>query len=289
MKLPLSILIAFVFSVTSCAQQNESDRKSNAPVEPFRIIGNVYYVGASDVTSFLITTPDGHFLLDSGFAETVPQIRDNVKRLGFKLEDVKFLLNSQSHYDHAGGLAELKKLTRAQMVASEGDRPGLENGGKNDFQFGDTLAYAPVNVDRVVKDGEEISLGGVKMKAVITPGHTRGCTTWALEVPHNGNNYKAVFVCSASIPGYKLVGNEKYPNIVGDYETTFAKMKHLNADVFLGSHGSFFDLAGKSEKLRAGANPNPFIDSAGYKQYVAEAEKTFRDKLASESEAGKKP
>lgn len=283
MKYVLSLLAIFILSLAGCAQQNENDRKMNQQVKPFRIIGNIYYVGASDVTSFLIVTPEGHILLDAGFAETVPQIRENVKKLGFRLEDVKFLLNSQSHYDHAGGLADLKKLTHAQLVASEGDRPGLENGGKNDFQFGDTLAYAPVKVDRVVKDGEEISLGGVKMKAVITPGHTRGCTTWTLDVPHNGKNYSAVFVCSASIPGYKLVGNEKYPNIVGDYETTFVKLKSLKPDVFLGAHGVFFDLLGKAEKLRAASNPNPFIDPAGYEKYVAEAEKTFRERLAQEN------
>ena len=287
MKLLASIFIAFVFSLTSCAQQNESDRKSNMPVAPFKIIGNVYYVGASEVTSFLITTPDGHLLLDSGFAETVPQIRDNIKKLGFKLEDVKFLLNSQSHYDHSGGLAELKKLTGGKMIASEGDREALEKGDRDNFAWGDTKTYAPIKVDRTVKDAEELSLGGVKMKAVITPGHTRGCTTWTLDVTDNGRKYGVVFVCSASIPGYKLVRNEKYPNIVEDYETTFAKLKQLKPDVFLAAHGSFFDLLGKAEKLRNGANPNPFIDPVGYADYIASAEKTFRDQLAQEKAVGK--
>jgi metallo-beta-lactamase class B len=277
-------LVVFVTLHAACGtRQNERDREMNAPVEPFRIIGNVYYVGAADITSFLITTPDGHFLLDGGFAETVPHITANINRLGFKVEDVKFLLNSQSHYDHAGGLAELKKLSRAQMIASEGDREGLENGGRNDFEFGDSLSYMPVKVDRTVKDVEEIELGGVRMRAVITPGHTRGCTTWIMTVTEDGKSYNVVFVGSASIPGYKLVGNEKYPNIITDYETTFAKMKQLDADVFLGSHGQFFDLTGKSEKLRAGSSPNPFIDPEGYKRYVAEAEKVFREKLAAES------
>ena len=278
--LPLLIL---VLSVNCHSQQNENDRKANAPLEPFRIIGNVYYVGASEVTSFLITTPEGHLLLDGGFAETVPQIRENIKRLGFKLEDIKFLLNSQSHYDHAGGLAELKKLSNAKMVASEGDRPSLENGDRNNFSWGDTLTYTPVKVDRVVKDGEEIELGGVRMKAVITPGHTPGCTTWTLPVKDNGQTYNAVFVCSASVPGYKLVGNEKYPNIVADYESTFRILKGLKADIFLAAHGSFFDLLGKAEKIRAGVRPNPFIDPKGYSDYAAAAEKSFRDKLAAET------
>lgn len=282
-RLFLTIFVPFILFLVSCApQQNESDRQSNQPVEPFKIIGNVYYVGASEVTSFLITTPDGHFLLDSGFAETVPQIRDNVKKLGFKLEDIKFLLNSQSHYDHAGGLSELKKLTGAQMVASEGDRESLEKGDHDNFAWGDTKTYAPVKVDRTVKDGEALELGGVKMNAVVTPGHTRGCTTWTLTVDDGGKPYNVVFVCSASVPGYTLVGNEKYPNIIADYETTFTKLKLLKPDVFLAAHGSFFDLLGKAEKLRNGAAPNPFIDPAGYNQYVIDAEKTFRDQVAQE-------
>ena len=289
MKNVILLLLILAISLNCHSQQNENDRKSNAPVEPFRIIGNVYYVGASEVTSFLIATPDGHLLLDGGFAETVPQIRENIKRLGFKLEDVKFLLNSQSHYDHAGGLAELKKLSNAKMVASEGDKPSLENGDRNNFAWGDTLIYTPVKVDRVVRDGEEIELGGVRIKAVITPGHTPGCTTWTLPVKDNGQTYNAVFVCSASVPGYKLTGNQKYPNIIGDYESTFKILKNLKVDIFLAAHGSFFDLLGKAERLRSGARPNPFIDPDGYHPYVANSENAFRDILAKENAPPAKP
>ncbi len=273
-----------VLSLTCFAQLSETERKWNEPVEPFRIIGNIYYVGAADITSFLITTPKGHFLLDGGFRETAPQITTNIAKLGFKISDVKFLLNSQSHYDHAGGFDELKKLTGAKMIASEADKLGLENGGKNDPQWGDQFGYVPVKVDRVVKDGEQINLGGVRMKAVITPGHTPGCTTWTLPVKEKGKSYDTVFVCSASVPeGYKLIGNEKYPSIVADYERTFGVLKGLNADIFLGSHGVFFDLLGKMAKLRTSKPTNPFIDPQGYKDYVARAEKTFRESLAKES------
>lgn len=284
MKFPVLVFMILMLSFVCSAQLSETEREWNAPVEPFRVIGNIYYVGAADITSFLITTPEGHFLLDGGFAETAPQIKENIVRLGFKLEDVKFLLNSQSHYDHAGGFAELKKLTNATMVASEGDKPGIENGGKGDPHWGDKFSYTPVKVDRVVKDGERIGLGGVRMKAVITPGHTRGCTTWTLPVKDNGKTYNAVFVCSASVPGgYKLVGNEMYPSIVADYERTFLVFKKLKTDVFLGSHGVFFDLLEKAAKVRTGAANNPFIDPQGYKDYVARAEKTFRESLAKES------
>lgn len=283
MKLFALFFTIFMLSFSCFAQLSATERKWNAPVEPFRVIGNIYYVGAADITSFLITTPDGHFLLDGGFAETAPQIKENITRLGFKLEDVKFLLNSQSHYDHAGGFAELKRLTNAKMIASEGDKPGIENGGKGDPQWGDQFGYTPVKVDRVVKDGEQIGLGGVRMKAVITPGHTPGCTTWTLPVKDKGKTYNAVFVCSASVPdGYKLVGNEKYPTSVADYERTFVVLRKLKADVFLGAHGAFFDLPGKAAKIRINREPNPFIDPQGYKDYVTRAEKTFRESLAKE-------
>ena len=284
MKLFALLLIVGSLSLTCFGQLSETERKWNEPVEPFRIIGNVYYVGASDITSFLITTPKGHFLLDAGFAETVPQIKENVKRLGFKLEDVKFLLNSQSHSDHSAGFAELKRLTKATMIASEGDKASLERGGKDDPHWGNDAAYTPVKVDRVVKDGELLSLGGSRMKAVMTPGHTPGCTTWTIDVKDQGRNYNVVFVCSASVPnGYKLVGNEKYPGIVSDYETTFRVLKNLKPDIFLGAHGVFFDLLGKAQKHRTGKRPNPFIDPQGYKDYVTRAEKAFRESLARES------
>ena len=286
MKLFVLLLIVFSLSLACFGQLSETERKWNEPVEPFRIIGNVYYVGASDITSFLITTPKGHFLLDAGFAETVPQIKENIKRLGFKLEDVKFLLNSQSHSDHSAGFAELKNLTKATMVASEGDKSGLERGGRNDPHWGDDASYTPVKVDRVVRDGEELSLGGSRMKAVLTPGHTPGCTTWTINVKDKdkGKNYDVVFVCSASVPsGYKLVGNEKYPNIVSDYEMTFRVLKTLQPDVFLGAHGVFFDLLGKAEKLRSGKEANPFIDPQGYKAYLARAEQSFRESLAKQN------
>jgi metallo-beta-lactamase class B len=264
------------------AQKEADDRRANTPIEPFRVIGNIYYVGAAEVTSFLITTPKGHILLDGGYAETAPQIKANIAKLGFKLEGVKFLLNSQSHFDHAGGLAEMKRLTKAKMISSVGDKWALENGGKDDFQFGDRLAYDPVTVDRVIKDGEDLKLGGVSLKAVITPGHTKGCTTWTMDVTDNRKSLKVIFVCSTTAPGYKFIGNDKYPNIVADYERTFSVLKNLRPDVFLASHGSFFELLEKAEKVRTSTGPNPFIDPKAYDEYITTTEKSFREKLARE-------
>lgn len=260
-------------------QSDGAAQSMNQPVKPFRIIGNIYYVGASDVTSFLITTPEGHILLDSGYAETVPQIRQNVAALGFKLEDIRILINSHGHLDHAGGLAELKRLTKAKLFASKAEKALLENGGKGDFNFGDRLAYEPVKVDNALRDGEQVKLGGTVLTANITSGHTKGCTTWTMKVSDDGRVYDVVFIGSATSPGYRLVDNEKYPNIVADYEETFRKMKKLSCDVFLASHGNFFNLKKKMEQLARNPNKNPFIDPEGYKDFLNQSEEEFRAKL----------
>lgn len=277
-----SFFLLLLFSFAVFAQQNERDREWNKPVEPFKIIGNVYYVGASEITSFLITSPKGHILIDGGFAETAPQIKENIAKLGFKLKDVKILLNTQAHYDHAAGLAELKRATGAKMLISAEDKILLENGGKNDFAFGDDYLYEPVKADRIIKDGEIINLGNVSLKTIFTAGHTKGCTSFWLEVKENGEKYNVLFHGSTTAPGYKLVGNEKYPNIISDYEKTFALMKKLNPDVFLASHGNFFDLLGKIEKLKQDKSSNPFIDRQIYKDFLASTEKDLREKIKSQ-------
>jgi metallo-beta-lactamase class B len=260
-------------------QADETFRSMNQPVKPFRIIGNIYYVGASDVTSFLITTPDGHILLDSGLPETVPQIEKNIIALGFRLEDVRFLINSHAHYDHAGGLAKLKELTKAKLLASESDAVLLANGGKGDFSFGDRLAYTPAKADRTLRDGENVKLGGTVLTAHLTPGHTKGCTTWTMNVSDNGKNYNVVFVGSTTVPGYKLIDNAEYPNIVADYKQTFRRMKKLPVDVFLASHGNFFGLQEKINLLAQNSNQNPFIDPKGYREFLKRTEKEFQAKL----------
>lgn len=278
----LKLVLIFLLTSSVFGQLTEQDREWNKPVEPFRIIGNVYYVGASEVTSFLITTPKGHLLIDSGYAETVPQIKSNVEKLGFKLSDVKFLLNTQAHYDHAAGLAELKRLTKAKVIASVLDKKGLEEGDKNDFAWGDKYAFEPVKVDRTIRDGEELSLGGIKLQAILTPGHTPGATMWLMNAKDGSKNHQVAFVSSASIPGYTLLDNKKYPSIITDYEKTFTKMKSVQPDVFLGSHGSFFNLLEKAEKIRRNPASNPFIDPKGYKAYVERSHNTFLAQLKRE-------
>lgn len=287
MRKLLTILFAtaaflFVPLLGCYSQATEQERGWNKPVEPFRIAGNIYYVGAADITSYLITTPKGHILIDSGFIETVPQIKANVARLGFKLSDVKIILNSHAHYDHAGGIAELKRLTGAKLYASEPDSLLLANGGKGDPNFADRYPFEPASPDVVFKDGKQVRLGDVTMKALVTPGHTRGCTTWSTDATEKGKRLSVLFVCSTSVPGYSLVNNEKHPTIVDDYRATFRRLGALKPDIFLGSHGSIFDLEGKIERLRAGGT-NPFIDPAGYVEYLGQSRSRFESTYKEQS------
>jgi metallo-beta-lactamase class B len=281
------ILAVFVFAIESLfAQADEESRRWNKPVAPFRIAGNLYYVGAIEIASYLIATPEGHFLLDGGFVQTAPQIERNITELGFKLADVKFLLNSHAHCDHAGGLAELKKVTSAKFLASEGDAPMLRSGGHGDFRFGDRLTFPPIEPDQIIHDGEPIQLDNQIMIAHLTPGHTKGCTTWTTKI-HDGNKvYDVVFVGSQSALDYKFVGQESYPGITNDFEKSFALLNHLPCDIFLASHGSLFHLLDKHERLLRG-DANAFIDPDGYKVYLRNSEHDFRNKLA-EQEAAQK-
>jgi metallo-beta-lactamase class B len=260
-------------------QADPTSRAWNQPVRPFRIVGNLYYVGATEIASFLITTPQGHFLLDGGFVETAPQIERNIAQLGFKIEDVKILLNSHAHCDHAGGLAELKRKTGAKLIASGPDAELLKRGGHGDFRFGDTLTFPPVEVDQIIGDGESIQIGDQELTAYLTPGHTKGNTTWTAKINERTKSYDVVFVGSPNTLDYRFVEKESYPGIAADFEKTFAVLKKLHCDIFLSDHGSFFSFEQKRERLARGETPNPFIDPDGYKRFVSEKEKEFQQKL----------
>lgn len=278
-------LISLALTSIALGQADPQSREMNKPVSPFRIAGNLYYVGAIEVSSFLITTPKGHILLDGGFAETAPQIERNIAQLGFKIEDVKILLNSHAHLDHAGGLAELKNKSGAKMIASAGDAKLLRNGGHGDFRFGDRLIFPPVEVDQMIHDGESIELGGQKLTAWLTPGHTKGNTTWTAKISDDGKTYNVVFAGSPTALDYQLVGKESYPGIAADFEKTFAVLKKLPCDIFLSDHGTFFWFTEKRDRLARGENLNPFIDPNGYKRFVTHFEKEFHDKLEAQKKA----
>jgi metallo-beta-lactamase class B len=289
LQFKILLLVALLLLTPSIAmpQDDEATRRAwNRPVKPFRLVGNIYYVGVAGVTSFLITTPQGHLLLDSGLAETVPLIQDSVKKLGFRLEDIKILINSHAHFDHAGGLAQLKRLTGAKLMISEADAELISKGGRGDFQWGDKLSFEPARVDRILHDKDEVKLGGVTMVARITPGHTKGCTTWTMKVREGGRELDVVFVGSTTIPGYKLVNNPQYPNIAADYAYTFALLRSLNCDVFLAPHGSFFSLNEKRLLQEKGAKINPFIDPQGYKDFIARTENAYHKQLQEEMQKG---
>ncbi|HST29220.1 MAG TPA: subclass B3 metallo-beta-lactamase [Chthoniobacterales bacterium] len=284
-----SYFIVLLAASIALGQTDPQSREMNQPVAPFRIIGNLYYVGANEVCSFLITTPQGHIILDGGFAETAPQIERNLAELGFKIEDVKILLNSHAHLDHAGGLAELKQKSGAKFIASAGDAERLRNGGHGDFRFGDRLLFPPVTVDQTIGDGESIQVGGQKLTAWLTPGHTKGNTTWTTKISDDAKSYDVVFAGSPTTLDYRLVEKESYPGITTDFEKTFAVLKKLPCDIFLSDHGSFFNFERKRDHLMRGESPNPFIDPDGYKRFVAHFEKEFHDKLELQKKGGVSP
>jgi metallo-beta-lactamase class B len=246
----------------------------NAPFPPHRVIDNIYYVGTEALASFLITTPEGHILINSDFESTVPSLQRNVAELGFEFADIEIVLGSHAHGDHMEADALVKELTGARVMAMAEDVPALQAmrpGGKTH------------PIDRILNDGDEVMLGGTTLTAHRTPGHTKGCTSWGLEVEEGGRTYDALIICSFGVnPNYVLVNNPSYPEIADDYVATFAKARALPVDVFLAPHGSQYGLAEKHAKLasRGAGDPNPFIDRAGYLAHVDLQEQRFRDMLA---------
>ena len=274
----------FMLAAVGLGQQNPEWTK---PFPPFKILGNIYWVGTYDLSTYLITTPQGNILINSGLAETVPLIKAGVEQLGFKMSDTRILLATHGHFDHVAGMAALKKMTGAKMVMSEQDAELLESGGKADFRFGDSpeARFAPVTVDRKLKDGDTISLGGTVITAHHHPGHTKGATSFTLQVREGGKNYRVGIVNMGSInPGVKVTGMPKYPGIMQDYARTFHDQKEMKIDVWLASHAAQFKL---HEKYKPGDayNPDRFVDPKGFREAVDKLEKTYQDQLASERAA----
>ena len=277
----LSILLVFALCAAAVAAQDAFDPDWNKPAPPHRVIGNVYYVGTSELAVFVVTTPRGHILMDAAFDQSVPMIKSGMKALGLRYQDIKVLLSSQAHFDHVAGLARVKRETGARLEAMAADAPLLESGGRGDFRFGDELTFPPVKVDRRLNDGDRVELGGVTITAHLTPGHTMGATTFTTTVEEAGKQYDVVFATSLSVnPGTKLRDNPKYPAILSDWEKTFRFMKSLQPDVWVSGHAGFFDMAGKA--ARAGQHPNPYIDPVGYRRYVDSAEDRIRKLLSAE-------
>jgi metallo-beta-lactamase class B len=273
----LQLTTALLLAVTLPVLGQKGDR----PFPAHRVMGNVYYVGSTEYASFLITSSAGHILINSSFESTVPWIRASIEKLGFRFQDVKILLTSHAHADHVAGNFLVQELTGAKTMVMVGDEELVRSGGRDDFHYGDKSAFKPSRVDHVLHDGEEVKLGDSVLTAHLTPGHTKGCTTWKMKATEAGKTYDVVIIGSPNVnPGYKLVDNAKYPSIATDFARTFKVLKSLHCDVFLGAHGNYYDMAEKYKLLESHPSRNPFIDPDGYRAYVESKEKAYLAELA---------
>ncbi|WP_326524533.1 subclass B3 metallo-beta-lactamase [Sphingomonas sp.] len=254
--------------VPAAAQDAQQRIAWNRPAQPFTVIGNVHYVGTDGLSAFLVTGPAGHVLIDGGLPESAPLIAANIRTLGFELKDVKYILINHAHFDHSGGLAELKRLTGAKLVASAGDRGDLEAGRTRNRPELD--GFPPVKVDRVIRDGDVLRLGPIALTAHMTPGHTKGATTWTTVA----DGRRVIFATSLTVAGQKLAGDPGYPQAAADFRRTLARVGAMGADVFLNFHPEFFDLKGKRAAQVAGRR-DAFIDAGELPRQVARAKAGF--------------
>jgi metallo-beta-lactamase class B len=271
------LLAAFALAAPLTAQSPSWTK----PLPPFRIAGNLYYVGSEELASYLIVTPQGNILINSSTERNVPLIQKSVEQLGFRFSDTKILLISHAHFDHCAGSAKVKQLTGAKYFVMDADVPVVESGGKADFQYGaePAMLFPAAHVDRVLHDGDTVRLGDAVLTAHLTAGHTRGTTTWTMDETEGGRTLHAVIVGSPNVnPSYKLVDNRAYPQIADDYYHGFQVLKSLPCDLFLGAHGSYYELKEKYQRWLHG-DGDAFIDPDGYKSYIADREQAFEAEL----------
>jgi metallo-beta-lactamase class B len=268
-KLKMLVVVLALFPVGAFSQP----AGWNDPFPAHRVMDNVYFVGTKELASFLITTPQGHILMNSNYESSVPVIRGSVEKLGFKFSDIKILISGHAHPDHVEGDALVKELTGAQVVVGRLEVPAVKAfrpGGKEH------------PIDRIVDDGDTVALGGTTLTAHLLPGHTKGCLAWSMDLQEDGKTYRALVECSLNGQFLQYVGNKDYPEIAEDMRATYKKARQLRVDLFLSSHGSFYGLAAKYPRLatRRPGDPNPFVDPKGYQSHVDEFEKTFEAALA---------
>ena len=274
------LCVAIAVAGVGAAARGDFDGR---PVEPFRIVGPVHYVGTTELGSYLVSTGAGHIVIDGGYESTAPAILASIRRLGFDPKDVRVLLTTQAHFDHVGSLAALAAVSGARVMVMRGDAEVVERGGHRDVLFGDKYTFPPVHVDRVLEDGSTVTLGGVTLTAHLTPGHTPGCTTWTLDTEESGRTYHVTFAGSLSVlPEMRLLREPTYPGIADEFARSLAVMRRLPTDVFLASHAGMFDLEDKIARLRSGASANPFVDPQGYRDYLDRAERAYKERLAAE-------
>lgn len=289
MKRLILAAAASLLALTSAAHADGMPANWTKPTKPYRVVGNIYYVGTEGISSWLITSSEGHVVLDGGpNAQTGKQIERNIASLGFQLTDVKMLINTHAHFDHAGGLAQLKAdIPGAKLWISRGDEPAMEQGHHiGDNENGPTPMPA-VKVDRAFGDQTKLKLGEIAMVAHLTPGHTIGCTSWTTAVVEKGRPLNVTFPCSLSVAGNALVGNKTHRTIVADYRASFAKLRAIPTDVMLPAHEEQGNLLAKRQKQLRG-EPNAFVDPAELARFVDASEAAFNKELARQQAAGPK-
>ncbi|MBR0931485.1 BJP family subclass B3 metallo-beta-lactamase [Bradyrhizobium sp. 62B] len=290
MKKLTAALCALALFATGAQAQTLKDflatvmQKWTAPFEPFQLIGNIYYVGTEGIAVYVIKTSQGLILMDTAMPQSTGTIKDSITKLGFKVADIKMILNSHAHIDHTGGFAELKKETGAQLVAGERDKPLLEGGYYPGDEKNEDLAFPPVKVDRVVKEGDTVTLGDTTLIAHATPGHSPGCTSWEMTVKDGDQSREVLFFCSGTVALNRLVGQPTYPGIIEDYRATYAKVKAMKVDVLLGPHPEVYGMQAKRAQMKDGA-PNPFVKPGELATYASGLSEEFDKQLAKQTAA----
>jgi metallo-beta-lactamase class B len=252
------------------------------PEEPVQILGPIHFVGTKGLGVFLFATPEGHILMNTGMPSSGTMIEESIRKLGFKPEDIKVMINAHAHIDHAGAYAYLKEKYGAEMAVMREDVPAMESGDKGDFKYADDFLYPPVKVDRVLRDGDTVRLGDVLLTAYLTPGHTRGATTWITNLMVDGKAYVVAFPDGSGFnPGYRLVKNPSYPGIADDYRRTHHMLEMLKPDIWLAQHNEYYDLAGKRERAKT-EGVAAWIDPEGYRRFIAGKKRAFEDEVDKE-------
>lgn len=251
--------------------------KWEEPEEPVQIVGPIYFVGTRGLGVFLFTSSEGHVLMNTGMPSSGPMIEESVTKLGFDPEDIKVMINAHAHIDHAGAFAYFKEKYGAEMTVMREDVPAMESGDMGDFKYADDLVYPAVEVDRVLRDGDTVKMGDVLLTAYLTPGHTRGATTWIANIVVDGKAYVVAFPDGAGVnPGYRLVNNPSYPGIAEDYRRTHHMLEMLKPDIWLAQHNEYYDLAGKRERAKT-EGVGAWIDPEGYRRFIAGKKRAFED------------
>ncbi|MDD1530020.1 subclass B3 metallo-beta-lactamase [Bradyrhizobium sp. WBOS7] len=263
--------------------------KWEEPAEPVRIVGPIYFVGTKGLGVFLFTTSQGSILMNTGMPSSGPMIVESIRKLGFKPEDVKIMINGHAHIDHAGAFAFMKKLTGAQLAVMKDDVAAMESGDRDDFKYGNDLTYEGVKVDRVLRDGDTVKLGDVLLTAYHTPGHTRGATTWIANLVVDGKAYVVAFPDGAGFnPGYRVAKNPSYPGITEDYRNTHHALEMIKPDIWLAQHNEYYDLEGKQKRAET-EGINAWIDPEGYRRFIAGKKRAFEDEVDEELGVPKAP